>query len=121
MWVMRRRIRLVLFAVIAGATLVLASGSALGANVEPRVVGGTAASIDTYPWQGAVLFSTAQMPGKNARQRQFCAGSLVTPNVVVTAGHCVWDTDPDCSDNVITCPLFDGGGDQTVRIDPNDL
>jgi secreted trypsin-like serine protease len=120
MWVMRRRIRLALIAVTASAMMVLASGSALGADVEPKVVGGTAASIDTYPWQGAVLFSTAQKPGKNAQQRMFCAGSLVTPNVVMTAAHCVYDTDPDCSSS-LTCQLFDANGDLTVRIDPNDV
>ncbi len=60
----------------------------------------------------------AQSPGQNAHQRQFCGGSLLTSRIVVSAGHCVADTDPDCS---LTAPLSDPGGDRTAKIDPNDV
>ena len=82
------------------------------------MVGGSTASVSTYPWQAAVVFSTAQSPGENAHQRQFCGGSLLTSRIVVTAGHCVADTDPDCS---LTCAISDPGGDGTAKIDPNDV
>jgi trypsin len=102
----------------------MVTGDALAADATPRIVGGTGASISTYPWQAAVLFSSAQKPGKTAQQRQFCGGSLVTPNVVVTAAHCVYDppddSDPDCT-TLATCLLLDAGGDGTERIDPNDV
>ncbi|XP_044162898.1 uncharacterized protein LOC114956623 [Acropora millepora] len=44
------------------------------------VVGGTAAPINSWPWQA--LLSTRD-------GRQFCGGSLVEPEWVITATHCV--------------------------------
>jgi len=103
------------------ALALLAPASAIaqsGGSVAPRIVGGTTASVATYPWQAAVVLSTAQQPNKNAHQRQFCGGSLLTSRIVITAAHCVADTDPDCS---ATCSVNDPGGDGTSRIDPNDV
>jgi secreted trypsin-like serine protease len=117
---MRRPPRLVPFATLAALAL-FAPASALaqsGGSVQPRIVGGTTASVSTYPWQAAVVYSTAQSPSKNAHQRQFCGGSLLTSRIVVTAAHCVADTDPDCS---LTCAINDPGGDGTAKIDPNDV
>src|SRR4029077_16089422 len=45
-------------------------------------------------------------------------GFMLTSRIVVTAGHCVADTDPDCS---LTCAISDPGGDGTAKIDPNDV
>ena len=117
---MRRPLRLVPFGTLAAIAL-LAPASApagSGGSVQPKVVGGSTASVSTYPWQAAVVYSTAQSPGKNAHQRQFCGGSLLTSRIVMTAGHCVADTDPDCS---LTCALSDPGGEGTAKIDPNDV
>ena len=104
--------------------LALAAPAAASAQtVEPKVIGGTQTTIDTYPWQAAVVYSQAQKPGKNAYQRQFCGGSLITSRIVITAAHCVFgtspSTDPDC--NILSCALSDPGGDNTVRIDPVDV
>jgi secreted trypsin-like serine protease len=117
---MRRPPRLFLPGTLAALAL-LAPVSALaqsGGSVEPRIVGGSTASVATYPWQAAVVYSTAQSPSKNAHQRQFCGGSLLTSRIVVTAAHCVADTDPDCS---VTCAINDPGGDGTAKLDPNDV
>jgi trypsin len=116
---MRRRPRLVLFAALASlALLMTASANAQsGGTVQPKIVGGSTASISQYPWQAAVVLSTAQS-SKNAHDRQFCGGSLLTSRIVITAGHCVADTDPDCS---VTCAVSDPGGDKTARIDSNDV
>jgi secreted trypsin-like serine protease len=82
---------------VALSLLVPASAAAQsGGSVEPKIVGGTTASISQYPWQAAVVFSPAKRSG-NAYQRQFCGGSLLTSRIVITAAHCVYDTDPDCS------------------------
>ncbi len=116
---MRRRSRLVPIGALAALTL-LAAATASAQNkgpVQPKIVGGSAASISQYPWQAAVVLSTAQS-SKNAHDRQFCGGSLLTSRIVITAGHCVADTDPDCS---LTCAISDPGGDNTARIDPNDV
>src|SRR6266545_3290625 len=116
---MRKPPRLLPLGALA-ALLLLVPASALaqsGGFVQPKIVGGATASVSTYPWQAAVVDSTAQS-NKNPHQRQFCGGSLLTSRIVVTAAHCVADTDPDCS---LTCAISDPGGDGTVKLDPNDV
>jgi secreted trypsin-like serine protease len=117
---MRKSPRLLVPGALAALAL-LAPASAVGqdgGSVRPKIVGGSTASVATYPWQAAVVYSTAQRPAQNAHQRQFCGGSLLTSRIVITAGHCIADTDPDCS---LTCAINDPGGDGTARIDPNDV
>jgi secreted trypsin-like serine protease len=117
---MRSPPRLLPVATLAALAL-LAPASALaqaGGSAEPHIVGGANASVSTYPWQAAVVYSTEQKPNKNAHQRQFCGGSLLSSRIVITAAHCVADTDPDCS---LTCSVNDSGGDGTAMIDPNDV
>ena len=94
-------------------TLAFAANTATASgDASFRVVGGETATIDEYPWQVAVVISPAESGG-NAFQRQFCGGVLVTPRIVLTAAHCVQDTDPDLPD--------DPSGDATPRIDPDDV
>jgi secreted trypsin-like serine protease len=121
--------RLFLSGVLA-ALVLLVPATALaqdGGTAQPRIVGGNTASVSTYPWQAAVVYSAAQLPGDNAHQRQFCGGSLLTSRIVLTAGHCVADLDPDCGPNALSggvpfCSgLNDSGGDGTAKIDPNDV
>ncbi|HEX2358371.1 MAG TPA: serine protease [Solirubrobacterales bacterium] len=81
----------------------------------PSIVGGSPASIATVPWQAAVVFDDSF--GGNAFDRFFCGGELMTPRIVQTAAHCVFDTDPDC--NPLCVP--DPGGDGTTALDPNDV
>ncbi len=119
---MGRRIGAVALAGLFAAALAATAPSAGGQSLEPRVVGGSSASIEQYPWQGALAFSTDQYPGYNAHQRQFCGGSLVTASIVITAAHCLYDSDPDCTGGGgTTCKPSDPGGDGTTRIDPNDI
>lgn len=109
--------RLALPAVVALA-LSLPAGAAFGQSAQPRVVGGQSEAISDYPWQAAVVYDG----GGNAHSRQFCGGSLISPRIVLTAGHCVYDTDPDCNTAIqCTLPGGDPGGDGTTRIDPNDV
>lgn len=55
------------------------------AEKQGRIVGGLPVMIADFPWQVA-LIRGAQAPGSRA---QFCGGSLIAANVVVTAAHCV--------------------------------
>jgi hypothetical protein len=117
---MRRPPRLFLLGTLAALAL-LAPASALaqtGGSVQPKIVGGSTADVSTYPWQAAVVYSTAQSPGQNAQRRQFCGGSLLTSRIVITAAHCIADGDPDCS---VICSINDPGGDGTAKMDPNDV
>ena len=69
-------------AVAAGVALAAASVSAPVARAAPRartaVVGGTTAASGAYPW----IVATSRG----------CGGSLIAPDRVLTAGHCVEDT-----------------------------
>src|SRR5215470_3086749 len=81
-----RRVRgLLLAGMLLGA---LVAPAAANADVQPKIVGGSAASIAQYPWQAAVVYSPSRYPGYDAHQRQFCGGSLITTRIVITAGHC---------------------------------
>ncbi|CAN5500577.1 hypothetical protein BH20ACT15_BH20ACT15_13720 [soil metagenome] len=85
---------------------------------SPRVVGGQSASTATYPWQAAVVLDESF--NQNDFNGQFCGGSLIAPRIVITAGHCVVDTDPDCSPAVTACLQDFAGGDGTNKLDFND-
>jgi trypsin len=70
------------FAVLAcalAATSGLLAAAPAVAEEDPRIVGGTRASIGQYPW--AVFLTTAS-------GFQFCGGTLAARNKVVTAAHC---------------------------------
>jgi trypsin len=65
----------------------------------PRVIGGSTTTIEQYPWQAAVVYDPARVSG-TPFQRQFCGGSLITPYIILTAAHCVYDTDPQNSSSL---------------------
>jgi len=53
--------------------------------VSPRIVGGTPASPGTWP---SLAFIENSLPGGGY---YLCTGTIVAPNVVLTAGHCAVD------------------------------
>jgi secreted trypsin-like serine protease len=106
-----RRGRLGLLGAFAGLCLLVVP-VAHAQTPDPRIVGGGPASIATYPWQAAVVFSPARMSG-NAHNRQFCGGSLLTSRIVITAAHCVYDTDPN--PGCIFC------SPAQLKLDPDDV
>jgi hypothetical protein len=61
-----------------------------GAGPSSRIVGGSPTTIGEWPWQAALLDNTVP-PGTDDFQRQFCGGSLVAPNAVISAAHCAFD------------------------------
>jgi secreted trypsin-like serine protease len=62
------------------ATLLLAGGGS--AAFAPDVVGGSTASAGSFPW---LAFVYDYEPGGVG----FCTGTVISPNVILTAGHCV--------------------------------
>ena len=50
-----------------------------------RIVGGTVAPVNSWPWQVMVT---------DYHGNQFCGGSLVDPYWVVTAAHCMVGENP---------------------------
>jgi secreted trypsin-like serine protease len=65
--------------VIEGPSAPISSPFAPG----PNIVGGTAATIDQYPWQAAIMSSD--------QNSQYCGGALVHAQWVLTAAHCFVD------------------------------
>ena len=56
-----------------------------GESQNQRIVGGHPTTIAENPWQVAILATRVPVNAK----AQFCGGSIVAPNWVLTAAHCV--------------------------------
>jgi trypsin len=91
--------------VVAGLLLTVAPQAL--AERPPRIVGGKTTTISQHPWQVGLLIGETAGVGTTDLDRFFCGGSLITRRVVLTAGHCVFDTDPE---------LLEAG----TRLDPDD-
>ncbi|OJU95504.1 MAG: hypothetical protein BGO23_06630 [Solirubrobacterales bacterium 67-14] len=57
-------------------------------DASASIINGKPAVIEDWPWQVAVAATTTVRPGRSPWYRTFCGGSLVAPDVVLTASHC---------------------------------
>src|SRR5918993_4001911 len=62
------------------------------ASVSPLIVGGTAAPNGKYPFMAALL---DKRRAGDAFEEQFCGGTLIDKNSVLTAAHCLVNPKPD--------------------------
>ena len=82
--------RLLIAALIALGLLALfaSTGNASGPRPSPTarasVIGGEAAAPGTFPWMAWVLDVSGNEGGQ-------CSGTVIAPNLVLTAGHCAID------------------------------
>ena len=76
-------------AVILLLAVFLCATAAL-AQTDPRIVGGQEADPGEWPWQVALIEHSAT----SIFDGQFCGGSLIAANWVLTAAHCVYTNDP---------------------------
>jgi secreted trypsin-like serine protease len=81
--------RSVLLAAVLATALALPSAAGAGSvrrvppipSAHAAVIGGQAAAPDTFPWMAYIL----DLRGDEVGQ---CSGTVVAPNLVMTAGHC---------------------------------
>ncbi|MFI8877976.1 S1 family peptidase [Streptomyces sp. NPDC055243] len=71
----------------AGVTTAALAMLATSTPAAHAIIGGTEVSNDAYPFMAAVLDKGPGSP----LDRQFCGGSLVTADTVMTAAHCLVD------------------------------
>lgn len=92
----------------------------LRAPVSPRIVGGSYAKPGSHPFQVALLKKSIA----GDLEAQFCGGTLILPNVVVTAAHCSDFLPGPGAVQVLTgTQRLDGSGTRhdvvEIRIHPN--
>lgn len=71
------------FWILVGTALLSGSSEAVAAKRDsvPKIVGGTAVSSGEVPWTVAIINRDTSF--------QYCGGTLIHPEWVVTAGHCM--------------------------------
>lgn len=68
-------------------SLIATACIAMQVQAESRIVGGTPVAPGNYPWMAAIISADAT----DTYIGQFCGGSLVAKDYVLTAAHCVSD------------------------------
>lgn len=83
-----------------------------GDPVAPKVIGGVPAALSDAPWAVAVGRSSVA----DGYQMQYCGGSLVGPDLVLTAGHCMTGETPGAVDTILGRTRLDGPGGERRHV-----
>lgn len=77
-----------------------------------KIIGGTKADSNEYPWMTALIYSDVE-----ASVGQFCGGSLIASQWVLTAGHCVYELSADELEVLIGQSQLSGSGGERIAVD----
>lgn len=94
----------------AGTAHAGTSTSTAAGTRAPRIVGGTPADINKTPWAVQLIYT----PGGGSSD--FCAGTLIAPTKVLTAGYCVAGRDWTTSGKVVVNSQTVGGGSGSITV-----
>jgi len=86
----------ILFPIVA-AVLFTFINPAFSSPYNSKIVGGQEAIVGAYPWMVALVSSR----NSDAESGQFCGGTLIRPDWVLTAAHCVVDSSASRIDLVL--------------------
>ncbi|MGA3360405.1 MAG: trypsin-like serine protease [Solirubrobacteraceae bacterium] len=91
----------------AGATATAGGGTG-ASRAHAAIVGGAPAASGTFPWLALVEYNEGN------GEAQYCTGSVVASNVVLTAGHCVANIDTGVTLPASNFTVFTGNVDWTA-------
>ncbi|MCP4021238.1 MAG: serine protease [Desulfobacteraceae bacterium] len=78
----------------------------------PRIIGGTVSSDNAWPWIAALVTR-----GEDAYDGQFCGGTLIDSEWVVTAAHCLIDLTASEIDVVLGVNDLTTSGGERIEVD----
>lgn len=106
---------LLLFALAINCTWALAEedrNTVSSSGISPRIVGGREVEPGAWPWMAALIRSYYDSYDSG----QFCGGSLIHPNWVLTAGHCAYRKSPDSVDVVLNIHDLENDTGERVNV-----
>jgi hypothetical protein len=97
---------------VSGAPSPSASTTSASGGASPRIIGGVTSPINSAPWMVQLWYANSDGTAS------FCGGTLVAPNKVLTAAHCVAGLDWYNNGVVVggTSNLWDGTNGNAVRV-----